>query len=136
HTATPGGRNLIEVGIAAVFAAESRDLSLLWVLYYTRCGTNESSPPDINRLFNTPNGAQDSRIVGGSQRIAIEMAKRLGNRVLLDQPVRRISQGRSGVTVVSDHLTVSAKRVIVTGPPALTAQIYYEPQLPADRAQL
>ena len=55
---------------------------------------------------------------------------------MLSQPVRRISQDRGGVTVYTDELTVRGKRVIVTGPPSLTALIRYEPDLPALRAQL
>ena len=81
-------------------------------------------------------GAQDSRFVGGSQLVSIRAAKTLGKRVLLSQPVRRIAQGRGGVTVYTDTLTVKGKAVIVTGPPSLTALIRYEPDLPALRAQL
>lgn len=134
HTAD--GRALLDVGIEAVFAAEPRDVSLLFTLFYTASATNETTPPDINRLFSTAGGAQDSRLVGGSQLISIRMAERLGRRVLLGQPVRIIEQTRSGVRVTTDHLTVSAKRVIVTGPPAITALIRYRPDLPWMRAQL
>jgi monoamine oxidase len=64
------------------------------------------------------------------------MAAQLGKRVRLNQAVRRIEQTGSGVTVYTDKLTVHGKAVIVTGPPALTAQIIYEPILPYLRAQL
>lgn len=79
---------------------------------------------------------EDSRFVGGSQLISIRAAQSLGKRVMLSQPVRRISQGRGGVTVYTDALTVKGRQVIVTGPPSLTALIRYEPDLPALRAQL
>jgi monoamine oxidase len=144
NLATPSGRALFNVGIEAVFAAEPRDISLLFAVFYTASATNETTPPDINRLFNTPNGAQDSRLLGGSQLISIKMAAQLGvarsphgiGRVLLNQPVRIIAQTRSGVRVTTDHETVSAKHVIVTGPPSITALIRYEPDLPWMRAQL
>jgi monoamine oxidase len=133
---TPNGRALLDAGIEAVFAAEPRDVSLLFGLFYTASATNESTAPDINRLFATAGGAQDSRFVGGSQLISIKLAQQLGGRVLLRRPVRQVVQTRSGVRVVTDGLSVSAKHVIVTGPPSLTALIRYEPDLPWIRAQL
>jgi monoamine oxidase len=136
NLATPSGKALFDVGIEAVFAAEPRDVSLLFAVFYTASATNESTAPDINRLFSTPNGAQDSRLVGGSQLISIKMAQALGRQVMLNQPVRIVAQTRSGVRVTTDHLAVSAKHVIVTGPPSITALIRYEPDLPWMRAQL
>jgi monoamine oxidase len=127
---------MFDTGISAVFAAEPRDLSLLFAVFYTASGTNETTAPDINRLFSTGGGAQDSRLVGGSQLISIRMARQLEGRILLEQPVRRIERTRAGVRAIADHLTVSAKQAIVTGPPSLTGQIVYEPALPWMRAQL
>jgi monoamine oxidase len=119
-----------------VWAAEPRDVSLLHVLMYIRGAGNEQNMGTLERLINTAGGAQESRFVGGSQRVSIELAKQLGRRVLLGHPVRRITQTAGGVTVVCDKLTATAKHVIVTGPPAVTALIDYEPALPAQRAQL
>ena len=50
--------------------------------------------------------------------------------------MRRIVQGRRGVTVYSDRLNVKAKRVIVAVPPILTGKIDYEPGLPDERVEL
>ncbi|HEX8075007.1 MAG TPA: FAD-dependent oxidoreductase [Thermoleophilaceae bacterium] len=133
---TDNGRFLLDVGIEAVFATEPRDLSLLWVLFYIASAGNESTPGTFERLINTAGGAQESRFVGGSQLISIEMAKRLGKRVVLGSPVRKIAQTSRGATVQSDKLIVKGKRVIVAMAPALTAGIYYEPDLPSARAQL
>ena len=143
NLATSEGKALFDVGIEAVFAAEPRDVSLLFALFYTASATNEKTAPDINRLFSTGGGAQDSRLIGGSQLISLRMADQLGvssrggrGRVVLSQPVRLIEQTRSGVRVSTDHLTVSARHVVVTGPPSLTALIRYVPDLPFLRAQL
>ena len=133
---TKDGRALFDVGLEAVFAAEPRDLSLLFGLFYTASATTQGTAPDINRLFSTAGGAQDSRFVGGSQLISIKMAEHLGSRVLLGHAVREIAQTRSGVRVTADGLTVSAREVIVTGPPSITALIRYAPELPFMRAQL
>jgi monoamine oxidase len=53
--------------------------------------------------------------------------------VELATPVRSIRYSDAGVTVVSDRLTVGAKRAIVAIPPTLTGRIAYDPPLPAVR---
>jgi monoamine oxidase len=136
NTITLGARNLLDLGVEAVWAAEPRDISLLWALFYIHSAGNESTPGTFERLINTAGGAQQSRFVGGSQLISIKMAQALGKRVMLSQPVRRIARSTRGVTVTTDHLSVKARSAIVTGPPSLTGQIYYEPDLPFTRAQL
>ncbi len=132
----PGATNLLDLGIESVWACEPRDVSLLHVLFYIHSAGNERTPGTFERLINTAGGAQDSRFVGGSQLISIRAAKSLGSRVILSQPVRRIAQDRSGVSVQTDGLTFHGRSAIVTGPPSLTGRIYYEPELPALRAQL
>jgi monoamine oxidase len=137
NAVTPSGRFLLELGIQSVWAAEPRDVSLLHVLFYVAAATDGTAPVDFQRLINTEGGAQESRIVGGSQRICIELAKRLGKgRVVLGAPVRRIEQGKGSARVITDKGTFTGGHVIVTGPPSVTAFIDYAPILPADRAQL
>jgi monoamine oxidase len=130
NTAIEETREVIDLGIEAVFAAEPRDLSLLHVLFYIHSGGS------FENLINTPGGAQDSRIVGGSQRISIEVAKRLGDRVVLRAPVERIVHRKSGVKVHTPKGIWEASRVIVTVPPTLAGRIAYEPHLPGPRDQL
>ncbi len=136
NAASASGRFLLELAIQSVWAAEPRDVSLLHVLMYIRGAGNETTGGSLNRLITTAGGAQESRFVGGSQRVSLELARRLGRRVLLGTPVRRIVQGGGRVRVVSDRYEVTAKQVIVTAPPAVTALIDYHPILPAERAQL
>jgi monoamine oxidase len=136
NNTTAEGRDLLDLTIEAIWAAEPRDVSLLHVLFYIASARNEKTKPDLNRLINTTGGAQERRFVGGSQLVSIKLAARLGRRIHLNSPVRRIGRSKSGVTVVADSGTWHAKHVIVTGPPALSAQIRHEPQLPIKRAQL
>lgn len=124
-------RELIELGIASVFSAEPRDLSLLFVLLYIATAAG-----DFNLLINTTGGAQEKRIVGGSQLIALRLAKQLGRAVELGQPVRAIRRSGSGVVVRTRADTWAARRVIVTVPPALVGGIRFWPDLPPNRAQL
>ena len=88
------------------------------------------------RLITTPSGAQESRFVGGSQLVSERVADRLGRRVVLGTPVRRIVQNGDGVRVVAAGLTVDAKRAIVTVPPVLALDIAFAPVLPRVEARL
>jgi monoamine oxidase len=129
-------RQLATVACRPIFGAESRDLSLLFVLFYIASSGDEKNTGTFERNFDTRGGAQMSRFVGGSQRITDTIASQLGSRVMLNQPVRRITQSGGGAQVLTDTLTVNAKRVIVATPPALAARIVYEPLLSEARDQL
>lgn len=131
-----GARTIIDSAIKAIWGAEARDLSLLFALWYIAVGGNETTPGSFLRFVTVQGGSQESRLVGGSQRIAIEAAKPLGDRLVLSSPVRRLEQGDRSVTVISDKVAVTAKRAIVAIPPAVSAFIDYAPLLPARRAQL
>ena len=85
NSSTPGARFLFDLATESVFAAEPRDLSLLHALFYFHSGNG------VINLTSTAGGAQDSRFVGGSQLVSIRMAQRLGRRVVLNAPVRRIA---------------------------------------------
>ena len=131
-----GTRVLTDTATKSLWGAEPRDLSLLYALWYVSGAGNAATPGSFARLVTTAGGAQESRFVGGSQLVAIEVAKGLGDRVVLSSPVRRITQADRGVTVVSDKVTVTAGRAIVAIPPAVSAFIDWSPLLPARRAQL
>ncbi|HSP39634.1 MAG TPA: flavin monoamine oxidase family protein [Frankiaceae bacterium] len=132
----PGARAIIDAAVKSIWGAEAGDLSLLYALFYTAAAGNETTPGSFLRLVTTAGGTQESRFVGGSQRVALEVAKALGDRVVLSAPVRRIEQTDSGVVVTSDAGRVRAGRVIVAVPPSLTAGISWSPILPPKRAQL
>ena len=93
----------------ALVGAEPHDLSFLFVLGYVAAAGNAHNKGTFERLFNVRNGAQMSRLVGGSQLVAQRVAKHLGGRVHLGTPVHRIEHTHAGVTVESRHLTVHAK---------------------------
>jgi monoamine oxidase len=136
HNPTKRFTDLVAASTRPIFGAEPRELSLLFVLFYIAASGNEKHPGTFERNFDTRGGAQMWRFVGGSQKIALRMADQLGPRVLLGSPVRRIVQGRQGVTVHTDRATFQGKQVIVAVPPALAGRIEYDPILPFDRDQL
>ena len=121
---------LMQLAVESVFSAQPRDPSLLGVLFYIHSGGN------MELLLNTEGGAQEARIVGGSQRIALEMARQLGDRVLLNSPVLRIDHNDQGVTLHGDGFELQAQRAIVAIPPTLAGRIRYAPALDGLRDQL
>jgi monoamine oxidase len=129
-------REVMPIATRPIFGAEPRELSLLFVLFYIASSGNEHTTGTFERNFYTRGGAQQSRFVGGSQRVANLVAAALGRRLVLSSPVRKITQTRGGVLVESDRVTVKAKRAIVAIPPALAGRIDYEPILPFERDQL
>jgi monoamine oxidase len=127
---------VVSAATDAIFGCEPRELSLLFTVFYIAASGNEDNQGTFERNFNTGGGAQETRFVGGAQRIALEVASQLGRRVVLNAPVRRIDYSSSGVTVVSDGLTVRGRRVIVAVPPTLAGRLDYNPPLPPLRDQL
>ena len=132
---TPGSlprhATLVELAIAAVFAAEPRDLSLLLRPLLRRVGAAAGlQPPDQHRPA-APRRSGSSAARSGSR---CEMAQQLGKRVQLEQPVRTIRRGKARGRVTTGPTPGRGKRVIVAVPPALAGQIHYQPRLPALRA--
>jgi monoamine oxidase len=136
NTVTPEFRTLASIATRPIFGAEPRELSLLYVLFYIASSGNEQNIGTFERNFNTRDGAQMWRYEGGTQLICLKVAKQLGRSVVLESPVRRITQTKHGVTVQSDRVNVEAKHVIVAVPPILTGKIDYEPGLPDQRVEL
>jgi len=131
----PDFMRLASTATDAIFGQEPRDLSLLYAVFYIAASGNETNQGTFERNFQTAEGAQQDRFVGGSQLISIRVAGELGTSVALKAPVQRIVQNAKGVKVVAKGGRVSAKQVIVAVPPALAARIEYEPLLPALRDQ-
>jgi monoamine oxidase len=137
HSLTPQFRQLIPAATRPIFGAEPRELSLLFTLFYIAASGNEQNQGTFERNFNTRMGAQQDRFIGGTQLVALRVARHLGKkRVLLKQAVRQIVQKERGVVVHTKRLRVRAKRAIVAVPPTLAGRIDYRPDLPADRDQL
>ena len=130
NVATREARELLELAVAAVWACEPRDLSLLHVLFYTHSGGR------FDDLIGTSGGAQQDRVDGGTHQLALRLAGGLDERVLLEAPARRLTQDTEGVTVHAGSHELRARRTIVAISPALTARIEYDPALPTARDQL
>ena len=127
---TRKARTLFEIAIGTAFGVNAGQMSLLWMLHLVRsCG-------GFDAMLDVEGGAQQDRIVGGSQAICLRMAEDLGDSVVLGAPVELIEQGPDGVWVRADTLIVGARRAVVAMPPALTTRIRFSPGLSARRDQL
>jgi monoamine oxidase len=130
NTKTEIGLGYWRTMVPALFSADTAEMSLLHFLFYCRSGGT------LDRLVATHGGAQESRLEGGSQQLALRLADRLGDVVRLGSPVSAIRQDDRGVEVIQDGGMVRAGRAIVALPPTLAGRIRYSPVLPPLRDQL
>ncbi len=130
HLRAGGSRLFLDIVVRAVFTSEPRDLSFLYFLSYVKSGHG------LEMLTSIPGGAQESRFVGGAQKLSIRMAEALGNRVVLECPVWALEQTADGVTLETARGTFRGRYVIVAIPPLLAGRIRYASGLPQRREQL
>jgi monoamine oxidase len=134
---SPTFKRFLGLATRPIFGCEARDISLLFVLFYIAASGDETHPGTFERNFNTRDGAQEQRFVGGSQKLCLKIARQLGSRrMVMRAPVRQIVQGAYGVRVESERITVRGKHAIVALPPALADRIAFSPGLPVQRDQL
>lgn len=128
---TSGGDRFFRSITEAVFAAGPEEMSALWALFYI------GAAGGLDPLINTRGGAQQDRVEGGTQLIALRLAAGLGDAVTLRAPVTAVDwSDSSGVRVSCDFGSVRARRVVLAVPPALAGEITYTPNLPAARRSL
>jgi len=112
------------------FGAEADEMSLLSLLQYT------SSARGLGYMTSIEGGSQQGYLVEGTQSLSLGIAEKLGDRVVLGAPVRRIAQDESGVTLHGNGGSWRARHAIVAMPPLLAGGIDYEPALPPARTAL
>jgi monoamine oxidase len=135
-TKSPLMRPILDVSAQAIYGKDASQVSLLFNAFYTAAAGDAENAGAFARLVSVQGGAQESRFKGGSQEIAVKVAAALGKRVRMNAPVRSITQGKRGVTVVAAGVTVHAKRVIVAVPPVLAREIKFTPALPTAKQRL
>ncbi|GAB3712913.1 flavin monoamine oxidase family protein [Amycolatopsis oliviviridis] len=128
---TRGGRRFLTLACQAIWACEPSELSLLHALFYIRAAGSLSALTDVE------GGAQQDRLDGGAHGLAGKLAERLGPVLRLGEPVRRIEQDDSGVTVTAEDGTAwRAGYAVVAVAPPLAARIGFHPPLPPARDNL
>jgi monoamine oxidase len=129
-TQNPDTAAYVQLELKGLFAAEASEVSLLHVLFTLKSGGG------FHNLTSVKGGAQQDRILGGSQLIAERMAEALGERVILATPVKRLEQNNTHVQVIADNLIVNAESVIVALPPNIATRLEYDPPLPEAKNEL
>ena len=110
NTLTRASASSLATATRPIFGAEPSELSLLFVLFYIAASGNETTPGTFERNFNTRGGAQMSRVVGGSQTIALTIAAQLGGTCTDPRP------GRAGLAGAADRAEPArARRSRATG---------------------
>jgi len=127
---SPLARRLIGLAGRTVWGAGAEELSMLHVCFYV------AAAGGFDRLIDTEGGAQQDRLDGGAQLLPLGLAERLGERVRLGAPVRRIEQRDGAIRVDADGLDVEAEHAVLALPPALAARIEFDPPLSGQRRLL
>ncbi len=129
-----GAEDLFSIGRSTRLSFGVPPASLSFLYYLSVLNSSDCS---VEKLESMKGGAQQTRLVGGSQRLSQEMARALGERVRLSSPVRRISGwDRDLVEIETDRGLVRARQVIAALSPSLCNRIAFDPPLPAGRAEL
>lgn len=134
HCGDADARAFMDTMLASILAAESDEYSALHLLFYLGSGGG------LHRMMLTIGGAQESRVRGGTHQLSERLAESLGERVLLDEEVLRITGWDSAddadseaVAVTTEHRTLRCHRVVVAVPPTMATRLSYDPPLPAGR---
>ena len=123
-------RAMVGAEVGSIACASPEEISILEIAFLVRACNG------LDLLFGSAGGAQQDRVIGGTQPIAVKVAERLGAAVRLGQPVRRIQWSDKGAIVHGDDISVAARHVIVCTPPHLAGAIEYDPSPPTDRVQV
>ena len=121
-------RALIDGGMRVVFGAEADEIALTEFLDYA------AAADGLMSLVETEGGAQDSRIVGGTQQLSQHLAGLLGDGVVRVQQRAQAIATRNGRLVVQtgDEEHVS-DQLIVAVPPNIAREIRFDVELPPAR---
>ncbi|MBJ7339323.1 FAD-dependent oxidoreductase [Mycolicibacterium sp.] len=118
----------LALAVQGVWTVEPRDISLFHLLFYV------ASAGGFDQLMETEGCAQERRFGMGAQSVALAMAKYLGDRVVLDTPVRHVETLEDGgVRIDTDRGPVLADRVVVAASPGAAVRIRFTPALPQAR---
>ncbi|MFT6490474.1 MAG: monoamine oxidase [Parvibaculaceae bacterium] len=127
---TEGAKDFARIVARAVVCAEPSQLSYLYFLEYLRSGHG------MEKLIGVEGGAQQDKFRGGAWSIVKSMADTLGDDIVLEAPVRSLTQSETGVSVDTDKGRFESDYVIVAIPPALAGRIFYNAPMPASRDAL
>ncbi|KAH5991430.1 amine oxidase [Parastagonospora nodorum] len=133
----PDAQLVLTSACKGIFSAEPRDISLLYLIAYIASGGNETTRGTLASVIAVQNGAQESRVVGGTGLIPERLAEKVGSKhITLNAAVSSIKKTPTGYVVESCAGSVQANRVVVAMPPPLLKRIAFSPALPQARQNL
>src|SRR6201995_5697004 len=121
-------RRFFPLFLGEMMAADPADVSTLHMAFYLRSGGG------IRYLNAFEGGAQAARVDGGAHQLCDLLAAKLGDQVRLAEPVRRIGQDGTRVSVRTDRGRHAADAGVMAVPPLLADAIGFCPALHARRA--
>ncbi|OWF47168.1 amine oxidase [flavin-containing] A-like [Mizuhopecten yessoensis] len=127
---TNAARDIL-VFVRSVLTSEPHEVSFLFFLWFIHSGGG------LMRLASVKDGAQEQKVVGGTQQLSEGMVKNLKGTVHLSSPVVSVDQTRDKVLVKdSNGHQYQGKYVVSTVPQALLNRISFCPSLPDLKLQL
>ncbi len=127
NTTTDEAKAWLEGCVRQILSGDPNQVSFLWMLHFVHTAG----------FYDLLETAEEFCLVGGTQQISLNIAERLGKRVLLNAPVTEISgYDGSAVQLVSEYGVVRAQQVIVAMMPKSIADIQFYPPLPPIHRQL
>eukprot|EP00052_Salpingoeca_macrocollata_P013551 m.105851 g.105851 ORF g.105851 m.105851 type:complete len:521 (+) comp18961_c0_seq1:1854-3416(+) len=132
HAWTATGRKTLTMAVRAVLCAEPSEVSYLFWLFVLHSGGGP------RRVFEVEQGAQERKLVGGTQQICEKMAETLKERILLKHAVVAVSTDGKNTCLLtcSNGVTIKTNRVIFAVPPVLLGSVEFDPALPPLRQQM
>ncbi len=116
---TPEARFLVVAAATGEYAADPRDVSLLFH------AQQAAAVADV-----ADSAVETMRISGGNSRLTEAMASALGEALLTGTPVRAVSRTGNVVAVRTDRHTYTAAQLVLALPPAPLRRIRFSPRLP------
>ncbi|XP_060078754.1 amine oxidase [flavin-containing] B-like [Ylistrum balloti] len=117
--------------VRSTLTSEPHEVSFLFFLWFVHSGGG------VMRLASVKDGAQEQKIIGGTQQLSEGMTKKLKGTVHLSCPVVSVDQTKEKVLVKDVHgHEYQGKYVVSSVPHALLNRITFYPPLPDLKLQL
>ncbi len=115
----PEARFLVDTDNRGEFNAEAADVSLLFVAQQWAVG-GDIADEDVEAM----------RVAGGNDRLPQAMAEELGDIVVLEAPVTKVTHDRNGVTVTAGGATYDGAWLVLACPFVPLRAVAFDPPLP------
>ncbi|HEY1181147.1 MAG TPA: flavin monoamine oxidase family protein [Rhodocyclaceae bacterium] len=127
---TRAARDLLRAITRTLLCALASQVSYLCLLEFMR------QAHGLQVATGVEDGAQQDKFVGGAWQIPQRMAERLDGGIVFNSPVQSIEQHEDHVCVTTPQAHYRSRRLVMTVPPALAAQIHYTRPLSTRRLGL